>query len=192
MKNSKNKIIASVICGMVIGSVGTSLVGNFQSSEKQALYSNNENNENSVDKSNNSSLNQDSVNDEAYQKHDQFGKAPANGKGRGNHHKGAASLDNTESIDITNGTYNDGIYNGTADGYSQNLKVQVEISDGKISDIEIVSHNETPGFYEKAFESVPDAIIKKQSTAVDTVSGATYSSLGIINAVNNALNSAKA
>ena len=150
---------------MVLGSVGTSIVGNFQGEKDNETYTaSNENSERGE-------------------------KGPG---GKGGHHKGEASLDSTESIDVSKGNYSDGVYNGTADGYAKNLSVQVKISDGKISDIQVTSHNETPGFYEKAFELVPAEIIENQSTNVDTASGATYSSVGIINAVNNALADSKA
>jgi len=88
-------------------------------------------------------------------------------------------------------TYKDGTYEGSARGYHPGLTVSVTVSGGKIASIEITSHNETPGFYEKAFNSVPDEIIDSQSTSVDTVSGATRSSVGIINAVANALKNAE-
>lgn len=177
MKNSRNKIIGAVICGMITGSIGTSLIGNFQANNSSTVSA--------ANVSGNSS--QDSTNSQNFKR----GDRPEGGKG-GGHHKGAASLDSTESVDVSSGNYNDGTYTGSADGFSENLNVKVDISGGKISNIEIVSHNETPGFYEKAFESVPAEIIASQSTNVDTVSGATYSSVGIINAVNDALSAAKA
>ena len=71
-----------------------------------------------------------------------------------------------------------------------NLLVSGGFKNLEISNIDITNHNETPGFYEQAFEVVPAEIIQNQSTGVDTVSGATQSSIGIINAVNNALNQA--
>lgn len=180
MKNNKNKILAAVICGVVAGSVGTSFIGNFQKNNSSATVAS------STGSSTQSSSTEGSSNDRGSE-----GSYGGRGgkSGKGDHHKGAASLDGTESVDVASGSYADGTYKGTADGYSNNLKVQVEISGGKIADIQVVSHNETPGFCEKAFEQVPASIIAKQSTDVDTVSGATYSSVGIINAVNNALNS---
>jgi len=89
------------------------------------------------------------------------------------------------------GLYKDGVYTGTGKGFMPNLKVSVTVKDRKISDIKIISHNETPGFYEKAFSIVPKEIISKQATDVDTVSGATRSSEGIIAAVNDALKNAR-
>lgn len=174
MKNSKNKILAAVICGIVAGSVGTSFIGNFQKDNAKITASNNV-----------------SSHEPGKSEYDN-NEGSHNGRGknkRGGHHIGEVSLENTESIDMASESYEDGTYEGTANGYGGNLKVQVKVSSGKIENIEVVSHNETPGFSEKAFESVPAEIVKKQSTDVDTVSGATYSSKGIINAVNNALNS---
>lgn len=81
----------------------------------------------------------------------------------------------------------DGVYYGSGAGYNGNIKVQVNVSSGKISNVSVISHNETKGFYETAFSKVPAAIVSSKSTNVDTVSGATHSSNGIINAVKNAL-----
>jgi len=166
MKNSKNKVIASIVCGLIIGSVGTSYVGNFQSQQ----------------------TNIESLKGKPQEMiPDGRTKEKFEGKRPGNHQEGVGSLQTNESVDVSSGKYSDGTYEGEASGYGPNLKVQVTVSSGKISDIEIVSHNETPGFYERAFETVPSDIIQKQSTDVDTVSGATYSSVGIINAVTDAL-----
>lgn len=107
--------------------------------------------------------------------------------------KSAVSSDIDTSIpaNSVSGLYKDGVYNGTGIGFQPGLKVAVTVNDGKISGISILEHNETPGFYEKAFNIVPNEIISKQSTNVDTVSGATKSSNGIMMAVNDALNNAK-
>jgi uncharacterized protein with FMN-binding domain/Pyruvate/2-oxoacid:ferredoxin oxidoreductase delta subunit len=92
---------------------------------------------------------------------------------------------------VGDGLYKDGVYIGSARGFNPNIKVSVTVKDGKITTIEILEHNETPGFYEKAFAVVPNEIISKQNTNVDTVSGATRSSEGIIEAVKGALKDAK-
>lgn len=88
--------------------------------------------------------------------------------------------------------YKDGTYTGTARGYKPDLTVSVTVLNGQISQIKILSHNESRGFYEKPFNSVPQQIISKQSTKVDAISGATRSSEGIMNAVANALLKARA
>jgi uncharacterized protein with FMN-binding domain len=121
------------------------------------------------------------------------GSVPTGGEeGRGKHHQGAASLESVQSVDVASGQYKDGSYTGEAVGYAPGIQVQVTIADSRISAIKITKHNETPGFYETAFKVIPQAIIASQSTKVDTISRATYSCIGIINAVNDALADAKA
>ena len=89
------------------------------------------------------------------------------------------------------GTFEDGTYTGTASGFGNNLTVEVVIQDNLISSIEIVKHNERQSrYYQKAFDAVPLEIIQSQSLEVDTVTGATFSSVGILNAVNDALSQA--
>lgn len=83
----------------------------------------------------------------------------------------------------------DGIYEGEAAGYSGTTKVKVTVSGGKISAVEVVSHGDSSSYFSRA-KAVIDKVINKQSTDVDTVSNATYSSWGILNAINNALKGA--
>ena len=98
---------------------------------------------------------------------------------------------NTENIDIK-GNYKDGVYEGVGYGYGPDLKVLVSINNGKIDEISIVSHNEVgEKFYKPAFDRIPKKIIDKQTSNVDVVSGSTYSSNGIIEAVEDALSKAK-
>lgn len=92
---------------------------------------------------------------------------------------------------IQGATFKDGIYTGEADGYRPGLKVSVEVKNNTITSIEIIDHNEINSrFYQKAFDTIPQAILDQQSTEVDTTSGATFSSIGIMNAVNDALSQA--
>lgn len=85
--------------------------------------------------------------------------------------------------------YKDGTYYGTGTGFGGTLKVQVDISGGKIAAIQILENNDGSEYISKA-SSIINAIISSQSTNVDTVSGATYSSVGIIQAVRDALSQA--
>ena len=87
------------------------------------------------------------------------------------------------------GTYKDGIYTGTGKGFGGQMTVQVTIKDGKIAEVKILNHKDGASYISKA-SSILSAIVKKQSTNVDTVSGATYSSVGIIQATRNALSKA--
>lgn len=91
---------------------------------------------------------------------------------------------------LTQGKYKDGTYTGVGQGFGPNLKVSVTIKNSRISNIEILSHNETRGYYEEPFNVIPKEIIQSQSSNVDAVSGATRSSNGVMNAVNDALSQA--
>lgn len=87
--------------------------------------------------------------------------------------------------------YKDGTYSGTGTGFrGGTTAVSVKVSNGKISSINTESSQDTPRFYERTEGIVFDEIISSQSTNVDAVSGATFSSRGIIEAVNNALSKA--
>ena len=85
--------------------------------------------------------------------------------------------------------YKDGTYYGTGIGFGGTLKVKVEISGGKITSIQIMENQDGSEYISKA-SALINTIIQNQSTNVDTVSGATYSSVGIIQAVRNALSQA--
>ena len=88
------------------------------------------------------------------------------------------------------GGYLDGTYTGSAQGFGGYITVSVTIAEGKITDISIVSApGETPSYLASA-RSVISAMLSAQSPNVDAVSGATYSSTGIINAVKSALSQA--
>ncbi len=88
-----------------------------------------------------------------------------------------------------NQTYKDGTYTGSGQGYRGTIKVKVTIKNGKISKIDVVSSSDDADFFNRA-KALLSKIIKGQTTNVDTVSGATYSSAGLIRAVRNALSKA--
>lgn len=88
------------------------------------------------------------------------------------------------------GTYKDGTFIGTGKGFRGTVKVAVTIKNNKIKKIKILSKKDDNAYFNRAKSGVISRIIKKQSTNVDTVSGATYSSNGIISAVRNALKKA--
>lgn len=85
--------------------------------------------------------------------------------------------------------YKDGTYYGTGKGFAGTMKVKVDIAGGKIASISIVSTKDGDS-YVKSASSLLDTIVEKQSINVDTVSGATFSSRGIISAVRSALSQA--
>lgn len=111
----------------------------------------------------------------------------------GNVHSGAQAASGSSSsiskVDETANTYKDGVYEGTGTGFGGEMKAQVTIREGKIAAIEILENKDGSSYMEKA-SALIDTILSTQSTNVDTVSGASYSSAGIIQAVRNALSKA--
>ena len=71
------------------------------------------------------------------------------------------------------------------------IKVKVTMDGNKIAKIEVLSHGETPAFFEKVNPSLLDAMVAANSAEVDTVAGATCSSKGLIEAVKDALSKVK-
>lgn len=88
--------------------------------------------------------------------------------------------------------YTDGTYTGSGTGFHNGTTtVSVTISDGQITDIQTVSTRDDDKYYDRAFSSVTSQIISSQDSSVDAVSGATFSSSGIMSAVADALSQAK-
>ena len=98
---------------------------------------------------------------------------------------------NLDNKQLTSGEFKDGIYTGQAQGYGPGLKVSVEIKNNTIINVKVTDHNEVNSrFYSTPIKQIPLEIIDSQSVDVDTISGATFTSIGIINAVNDALSKA--
>ena len=83
--------------------------------------------------------------------------------------------------------YNAGAYEGTGAGRNGDIVVSVTFSDSAIEAVEVVSHSETPGIGDAPIERIPAEIVKYQSLAVDTITGATLTSDGIVAAVSDAV-----
>ena len=93
--------------------------------------------------------------------------------------------------DVVDG-YKDGTYEGTGMGFGGEITVSVTVADGKVAEITVLSADgEDPAYYDQAL-AVLDEIVSAQSTEVDTVSGATFSSTGLIDAAVDALGKAAA
>lgn len=90
----------------------------------------------------------------------------------------------------TEAMFKEGTYEGVGTGIHGDIKLEVEVDSEKIKSINVLEHNETPGVSDPAFEKIPQGIIDGQTLAVDIVSGATYTSNGIIEAVTVALEAA--
>jgi len=81
----------------------------------------------------------------------------------------------------------DGTYEGTGEGLMGPIKVSVVVTGGKIESVKILQQDETPSIAGPALKGIPQAMVDEQKVEVDTVSGATFTSKGIIEAVRNAL-----
>lgn len=94
------------------------------------------------------------------------------------------------SVPSGNFPYKEGIYYGTAEGYNGDIEVAVVLQDKSIKAVLVTKNNDDERFFNRAMDVVKN-VMKKQSTDVDVVSGATYSSNGLLNAVKNALKEAE-
>jgi uncharacterized protein with FMN-binding domain len=109
----------------------------------------------------------------------------------------AAGLNSTQiesqfSLNSQGTMFKDGTYEGSGIGFrNRTTTVSVVVTNGKISDITSVSYGDDRKFYDRAFNTVTQEIISSQATEVDAVSGATFSSNGIMAAVEDALSNAK-
>jgi flavocytochrome c len=85
-----------------------------------------------------------------------------------------------------------GTYTATAKGANGDVTVEVVLSKTKIESVKVIEHSETPGVSDGAIEKIPQEIVDTQGLGVETVSGATYTSKAIIEAVTLALKQAGA
>ena len=101
----------------------------------------------------------------------------------------------TESSVLTTSSatsaYSDGTWEGTAFGYNDDITVSVTIKNGMITDISVLQSSDDEPYFDWAKEEIIPNIITNQSTLVDSVSGATFSSKGIKAAVDDALQKAQ-
>ena len=85
------------------------------------------------------------------------------------------------------GNYKDGVYTGVGEGFRGTTEVQVTVEDGYIADITVLSFRDDQEFFHKAQSAVINAILTEQTADVSAVSGATFSSNSIMDAVADAL-----
>ena len=85
------------------------------------------------------------------------------------------------------GTLKEGTYIGVGKGNNGDIKVEMKVEGGKIAAVSVLEHSETEGLSDTAMKDVPKAIVDGQSIAVDTVSGASNATNGIIEAVSDCI-----
>ncbi len=101
-----------------------------------------------------------------------------------------AQVTETQSAESDDSNYKDGTYQGEAEGFGGTVAVEVTVEKGKITAVEIVSAQKEDGAYLSMAKDIIPEIIEAQSADVDTISGATFSSTGIKNASQEALEKA--
>lgn len=180
IKELKNFIPAIIVLALVIVSLEGHSPKTFATKVKEENYTskerskNNANSENNSTSKNSTSTNQANLNTTL-----------------------SSSLNNLNSkpkklskvVENKNTTYKDGDFYGQAQGFRGNVKVCVTIKDSKIKSIKVVKSQDDKAYFDKA-TTLLSKIVTNQTTNVDTVSGATYSSNGLIGAVRNALDKA--
>ena len=92
----------------------------------------------------------------------------------------------------TDSLYTPGTYTGKGAGINGDIEVEVTVTENEITNVKVLSHNETPSVSDLALSDIPANIVKHQSLGVDAIAGATYSSNGVLEAVANALTQAGA
>lgn len=94
-------------------------------------------------------------------------------------------LDYLRQMDNTQ--YNDGVYYNQSYGYHSDILVKVTIKNQRIEEVLIVSHEEPKILADVVFNQLPAKMVKYNTANVDIVSGATYTSKSLIEAVDKAL-----
>lgn len=97
---------------------------------------------------------------------------------------------NTSTItttQVSTKSYTHGTYTGSGQGFRGTTTVKVVVKNHKIASITVTSYQDDEQYFSQAKSSIIPAVISSQSTDVSTVSGATYSSKGLIEAIENAL-----
>ncbi|NVF11582.1 flavocytochrome c [Anaerococcus sp. AGMB00486] len=81
----------------------------------------------------------------------------------------------------------EGVFEASEKGYGGDVTAKVKITDGVIESVDFNADKETDTIGQKAIESLSKEIVDRQSTQIETVSGATISSTAFLKAVNEAL-----
>ncbi len=87
--------------------------------------------------------------------------------------------------------YKEGIYEGNAEGHIGPIKVQIVTDKYEIKEIKILEQQEIPIIADTVYEKIPARVIKSNSSDVEVVAGATYTSNGLIQAIKDGLDKAK-
>ncbi|MDR1429287.1 MAG: FMN-binding protein [Spirochaetaceae bacterium] len=86
--------------------------------------------------------------------------------------------------------YTPGVYEGNGEGYFGPVILEVTVSSGAIVQIDVLQYSDTQGIGTTAFDELTVSVIDANSVDVDIVAGASYSSRGFLDAVEDALQKA--
>lgn len=104
---------------------------------------------------------------------------------------GPATENTDQTAEQEASAYKNGTFEGEGDGFGGKIKVSVTINNDTIQSVKVIDHSgEGESYYSQA-SVLTDQIVENQSTDLDTISGATFSSNGILSAVDDALQKAQ-
>lgn len=89
---------------------------------------------------------------------------------------------NTTATKMTPGTYE-----ASAEGHNGAVHVSVTVSEDKIENVEVKDNSETRGLSDPAIQLIPSQIVAYQTLSTDVVSGATYTTVAIREAVKDCI-----
>ena len=98
--------------------------------------------------------------------------------------------DNGFGYDYAAAIYHPGTYEASARGFGGDVNVSVTVDKHNITDIQVTGDHETENIGSVAIEMVGDRIMEAQDTDVDTISGATVTSMAVVTAASTALGEA--
>lgn len=101
-----------------------------------------------------------------------------------------AQNDTAQEDIYQDGVYQDGVYQGSGTGFGGEIVLSVSVEGGQIVSVEALSHAGEDDAYFSLAQSMLPEMVARQTWQVDTVSGATFSSSGILEAAENALGQA--
>jgi polyferredoxin/uncharacterized protein with FMN-binding domain len=99
----------------------------------------------------------------------------------------SSKLSETADTFLQQPQYLDGTYQGKGEGFRGEVTIELTIFEGKIADIVVVSYEDDDKYFERAARAILTDVKEMQDGNVDAVSGATYSSQGILEAIRKAL-----
>lgn len=88
--------------------------------------------------------------------------------------------------------YIPGEYIGIGEGHHGPIKVRIKTDEFNILSIQVIEEYEMPELAVIVYEEIPKKIIKSNSADVEVVAGASYTSVGLIDAIKDGLEKANA